>query len=235
MKLQKCYIWFERGLLAPLICNFHSLLKGKGGLVESVAFGLRNWQPVDGYLLQSCLLSTQKLFKQINYESALALQLMKLCYWKCTSKLKVLSIHTHIVPGSVHPPLYALGQHKPPSPSLPTSFPAFKRDTFELWHCIALCLSAKWCSYRMVSVYKFSAILFQDVGNIAFEKVCPEMTPADFEKFIEPVVMEYYEHGDSKDVLVSPVFAVDIFFLLPFWTSGDGILNSVVVVLRTCL
>ena len=64
---------------------------------------------------------------------------------------------------------------------------------------------------RMVSVYKFSAILFQDVGNIAFEKVCPEMTPADFEKFIEPVVMEYYEHGDSKDVLVSPVLVVDFF------------------------
>ena len=87
----------------------------------------------------------------------------------------------------------------------------------------------------MVSVYKFSAILFQDVGNIAFEKVCPEMTPADFEKFIEPVVMEYYEHGDSKDVLVSPVFVVDFFCLFPFWTSGDGILNSVAVVLRTCL
>ena len=87
----------------------------------------------------------------------------------------------------------------------------------------------------MVSVYKFSAILFQDVGNIAFEKVCPEMTPADFEKFIEPVVMEYYEHGDSKDVLVSPVFVVYFFYLFPFWTSSDGILNSVAVVLRTCL
>ena len=67
-------------------------------------------------------------FKQINYESALALQLMKL---KCTSKLKVLSIQTPIVPGSVHPPLYALGQHKPSSPSLPTSFPAFKRDILD--------------------------------------------------------------------------------------------------------
>ena len=63
----------------------------------------------------------------------------------------------------------------------------------------------------VMCIIKFSCVMFQDVGNIAFEKVCPEMTPADFEKFIEPVVMEYFEHGDSKDVLVSPVFA------LVFW------------------
>lgn len=40
-----------------------------------------------------------------------------------------------------------------------------------------------------------------DDGSIAFEQVCPEMTKDDFEKFIEPVIMEYFEHGDSKDVL----------------------------------
>ena len=65
MKLWKCYVWFERGFLAPLVCNFHLLLKGKGGLVESVAFGLRNWQPVDGSLLLSFLLCTQKLFQRL--------------------------------------------------------------------------------------------------------------------------------------------------------------------------
>lgn len=40
-----------------------------------------------------------------------------------------------------------------------------------------------------------------DDGTIAFEKVCPEMTKDDFEKFINPIIMEYFEHGDSKDVL----------------------------------
>lgn len=38
-------------------------------------------------------------------------------------------------------------------------------------------------------------------GNIAFEKICPELTREDFEKFVEPVVMEYFEHGKSMDVL----------------------------------
>ena len=64
---------------------------------------------------------------------------------------------------------------------------------------------------------KVSAVVFQDVANIAFEKVCPEMTPADFEKFIEPVVMEYFEHGDSKDVLVSPVPVLIPVLLLLFF------------------
>jgi hypothetical protein len=45
--------------------------------------------------------------------------------------------------------------------------------------------------------------MLQDAGNIAFEQVCPELTREDFEKFIEPVIMEYFEHGDTKDVLVS--------------------------------
>ncbi|XP_076436179.1 programmed cell death protein 4-like [Babylonia areolata] len=40
-----------------------------------------------------------------------------------------------------------------------------------------------------------------DDENLAFEKVCPEMTPEDFQKFIEPIVMEYFEHGDSCDVI----------------------------------
>lgn len=31
------------------------------------------------------------------------------------------------------------------------------------------------------------------------------MTREDFEKFFESVVMEYYEHGDSKDVMVRSV------------------------------
>ena len=39
--------------------------------------------------------------------------------------------------------------------------------------------------------------------NIAFEKHFPQMTPEDFEKFLEPIVMEYFEHGDSADVIVS--------------------------------
>ncbi|XP_076460642.1 programmed cell death protein 4-like [Babylonia areolata] len=37
--------------------------------------------------------------------------------------------------------------------------------------------------------------------NIAFEQICPEMTTEDFEKFFEPMIMEYFEHGDTKDVL----------------------------------
>ena len=40
--------------------------------------------------------------------------------------------------------------------------------------------------------------------GVSFEKVCPEMTREDFEKFIDPVVMEYFEHGDTKDVVVCP-------------------------------
>ncbi|KAL8615438.1 hypothetical protein ACOMHN_036258 [Nucella lapillus] len=40
-----------------------------------------------------------------------------------------------------------------------------------------------------------------DNRNLAFEKICPEMTSADFEKFLEPVIMEYFEHGDTKDVI----------------------------------
>nr|KAG5705228.1 hypothetical protein BaRGS_011254 [Batillaria attramentaria] len=38
-------------------------------------------------------------------------------------------------------------------------------------------------------------------GNIQFEKICPELTREDLEKFVEPVVMEYFEHGNSKDVM----------------------------------
>ncbi|KAL8603229.1 hypothetical protein ACOMHN_046235 [Nucella lapillus] len=40
-----------------------------------------------------------------------------------------------------------------------------------------------------------------DDQNLAFVKVCPEMTGEDFQKFIEPIVMEYFEHGDSYDVI----------------------------------
>lgn len=40
-----------------------------------------------------------------------------------------------------------------------------------------------------------------DDQNLAFEKVCPQMTAEDFQKFIEPIVMEYFEHGDSSDVI----------------------------------
>ncbi|KAK7109895.1 programmed cell death protein 4-like [Littorina saxatilis] len=38
-------------------------------------------------------------------------------------------------------------------------------------------------------------------GTVSFEKICPEMTREDFEKFLDPVIMEYFEHGDSKDVV----------------------------------
>ncbi|PVD30284.1 hypothetical protein C0Q70_09548 [Pomacea canaliculata] len=38
-------------------------------------------------------------------------------------------------------------------------------------------------------------------SNIQFEKICPEMSQEDFCKFINPVVMEFYEHGNTKDVL----------------------------------
>ena len=74
--------------------------------------------------------------------------------------------------------------------------------------CVCVCV----CAFCRECIFLTFLFLFQDEENIAFEKVCPEMTAEDFEKFIEPIVMEYYEHGESKDVLVSDVIFVKIFF-----------------------
>lgn len=48
-------------------------------------------------------------------------------------------------------------------------------------------------------------------SNIQFEKICPEMSQEDFCKFINPVVMEFYEHGNTKDVLVRNLYIFLIF------------------------
>ena len=75
--------------------------------------------------------------------------------------------------------------------------------------CVCVCVCV--CVFREYISLTF-LFLFQDEENIAFEKVCPEMTAEDFEKFIEPIVMEYYEHGESKDVLVSDVICFQFIF-----------------------
>lgn len=39
--------------------------------------------------------------------------------------------------------------------------------------------------------------------NIELREVIPEITPEDFFKMIEPIILEYYEHGDTHEVAVS--------------------------------
>ena len=39
--------------------------------------------------------------------------------------------------------------------------------------------------------------------NVELAEVIPEITPEDFFKMLEPVILEYYEHGDTHEVAMS--------------------------------
>jgi len=40
-------------------------------------------------------------------------------------------------------------------------------------------------------------------GNIELKEVVPETTPEEFFKMIEPIILEYFEHGDTNEVAIS--------------------------------
>lgn len=40
-------------------------------------------------------------------------------------------------------------------------------------------------------------------GNIELKEVVAETTPEEFFKMIEPIILEYFEHGDTNDVAIS--------------------------------
>lgn len=48
----------------------------------------------------------------------------------------------------------------------------------------------------------------------------PEMTPEEFEKVVEPVLLEYFEHGDTDEVEVftTLILQSDLSKLNLFWT-----------------
>lgn len=40
-------------------------------------------------------------------------------------------------------------------------------------------------------------------GNIELKEVVAEATPEEFFKMIEPIILEYFEHGDTNEVAIS--------------------------------
>lgn len=54
--------------------------------------------------------------------------------------------------------------------------------------------------------------------NIVLSEVIPELTPEEFFKLAEPIVLEYYEHGDTHEVAVN-LDEILTGFLRPYVTS----------------
>lgn len=46
-------------------------------------------------------------------------------------------------------------------------------------------------------------LLFVDQGDTVYATVVPELDERELEKTIHPIVQEYFEHGDTKEVQVS--------------------------------
>lgn len=43
-------------------------------------------------------------------------------------------------------------------------------------------------------------------GDTVYETVVPEVDEKELEKMVNPIVQEYFEHGDTKEVEVCDVF-----------------------------
>lgn len=54
------------------------------------------------------------------------------------------------------------------------------------------------CLNFLIFKYKYQ---FQD--DCEFEAIAPELTIEDLEKTVDPAIHEYFEHGDTQEVIVS--------------------------------
>lgn len=48
-------------------------------------------------------------------------------------------------------------------------------------------------------------VSFLGQENCVYETVVPPLDERDFEKTVTPIVQEYFEHGDTNEVIVSAV------------------------------
>lgn len=39
-----------------------------------------------------------------------------------------------------------------------------------------------------------------DNGDVTIETIVPQLTHAEINKHLEPIILEYYSHGDTKEV-----------------------------------
>lgn len=40
-----------------------------------------------------------------------------------------------------------------------------------------------------------------DNGDVTLETIVPHLSPEEINKHLEPIILEYYSHGDTKEVL----------------------------------
>lgn len=66
-----------------------------------------------------------------------------------------------------------------------------KKDLIDL---LSLMLKVFFSSVRLLFVYQ---------GDTVYATVVPELDERELEKTINPIVQEYFEHGDTKEVEVS--------------------------------